>query len=252
MIHLLNALQYIWAWLPFGYGFLHPVMIPEYLNVIGAALYLWSASLYNTNVTDWVWDVQNQVTVYGPSVLLVHRIETASSFIEILAAIGWCVVWAYTYIPGPGKGYTLDDPDFLGNILILVPSIIYFVYNVQNLQDPSSYTTNSLYTTADTWYFCGACFFLCSALRDDGWFPSFGLWPFVRLALGKCGLGPLADAAVERIYSSCAKDGNDYAKAVPLLDAEAAEVRPLVGSSGPGRMTGNSRGVYSAWGGGDS
>ena len=249
VIHLINALQYIYAWMPLGYGFLHPVMIPEYLNVLGAALYLWSASLYNTTITDYTYDAATKVTTYGPSVLRVHEIETASSLIEVFAAIGWCLVWAFTYIPGPGRGYTLDDPDMSGNLLILVPSIIYFVYNVQNLRDPSSYNDNTLYETGDTWYFVGAVFFFCSALRDDGWFPSFGLWPPVRAMLGAVGLGPAADAAVRGLYARCDRAGSGD-KAQPLLDAEAAEARPLVGSdssvAGSGRNT--SRGVYSAWG----
>ena len=254
VIHLLNAFQYIYAWLPLGYSFLSPVMIPEYLNVLGAALYLWSASLYNTNLTDYSYDAATKTTTYGASVLRVHEIETASSLIEVFAAVGWCVVWAYTYIPGPGRGYTLDDPDFTGNVLILVPSIIYFVYNVQNLTAPGSYASNNLYEVGDTLYFAGAVFFMCSALRDDGWFPSFYTWPPLRAALGALRLGPCADAAVDALYARCAKGDGGGGKALPLVDAEAAEAQPLfsggsggVGGAGAGAASGNARGVYAAW-----
>jgi hypothetical protein len=39
-IHAFNALQYYWAWLPSGFRWHHRVMIPEYLNMIGAAMYM--------------------------------------------------------------------------------------------------------------------------------------------------------------------------------------------------------------------
>ncbi len=254
VIHLVNAFQYIFAWMPLGYGLLHPVMIPEYLNIVGAALYLWSASLYDANLTDYTTGADGSVT-YGASVLLTHEIETASALIEVLAAVGWCVVWALAYTPGPSRGYTLDDPDFMGNLLILVPSIIYLVYNVQNLTNPASFGTNSLYEIGDTWYFVGSVFFLCSSLRDDGWIAGFGLWPAARAALGAAGLGPRADALVERLYACCERGGGGGGggKAVPLLDAEAV---PLVAggsaaagaSAGSGRATTRgSRGIYSAW-----
>jgi hypothetical protein len=259
VIHLVNAFQYVFAWMPLGYGLLHPVMIPEYLNIVGASLYLWSASLYDANLTDYTTGPDGSIT-YGASVLLTHEIETASSLIEVFAAIGWCVVWALSYTPGPSRGYTLDDPDFLGNLLILVPSVIYFVYNVQNLRNPASFGTNLLYEVGDTWDFVGSVFFLCSSLRDDGWFPGFGLWPAARAALGAAGLGPSADALVERLYACCERGSasSGSGKAVPLLDAEAT---PLVAgsaggaaagaSAGSGRAAGAapraSRGIYSAW-----
>jgi hypothetical protein len=163
VIHLFNAFQYIFAWLPLGYGLLHPVMIPEYLNVLGAALYLASASKYNETLSSYTSDTTK----------LVHRIETASSFIEVLAAVGWTVVWWKTHARGRGRGLTVDDPDFWGNVFIVVPSVIYFVYNVQNLKDPEGYGTNYLFTKGDTLYFVGSLFYILCALRDDGWFDSF-------------------------------------------------------------------------------
>lgn len=34
-------------WFPLGYGLVTWVMVPEYLNVIGAAIYLYTSTLYN-------------------------------------------------------------------------------------------------------------------------------------------------------------------------------------------------------------
>lgn len=39
-IHAFNALQYYWAWLPSGFRWHHRVMVPEYLNMIGAGMYM--------------------------------------------------------------------------------------------------------------------------------------------------------------------------------------------------------------------
>lgn len=36
VIHLINAFMYAWSWLPLGYTWCSIVMIPEYLNMIGA------------------------------------------------------------------------------------------------------------------------------------------------------------------------------------------------------------------------
>jgi hypothetical protein len=161
---LLNAFQYIYAWFPLGYGLLSWVMIPEYLNVIGAGIYLAGAARYNSAM-------YSEATTHD-----IHVLETIASSVEVLAAFGWVVVWWYTYMPGRGRGLTLDDPDFSGNALIVVPSIVYLVYNVNNLVDARNYcvgTNAKLYTTADLWYFIGSIIYVLSAARDDGWFPHF-------------------------------------------------------------------------------
>lgn len=73
-----------------------PIVFPEYMNMLGAALYLWSAALYPTE--------------RGPTdaaTLRVHRIETAAAGIEWLACVGWFITWHLTYLRVPGRGYTL-------------------------------------------------------------------------------------------------------------------------------------------------
>lgn len=46
ILHGVNAFQYAWAWLPLGVSWLSPLMIPEYLNMIGAGMYTWTAYQY--------------------------------------------------------------------------------------------------------------------------------------------------------------------------------------------------------------
>lgn len=177
IIHLVNAVQYIYAWFPLGFGLLSWVMIPEYLNVLGAGLYLVSASKYDAAQNDEALTRQ------------IHQIETASSLIEVFAAFGWTAVWWYTYVRGSGRGLTFDDPDFSGNALIIIPSIIYFVYNCSNLVDPANYYSGpnaTLYITADLWYFVGSIIYIFSALRDDGWFPSFGIFGWTTFKILQC------------------------------------------------------------------
>ena len=198
VIHLFNAFQYIYAWLPLGYGLLHPVMIPEYLNVLGAALYLVSASYYNETFSSYT----------SEATLRVHRIETASSLIEVFAALGWALVWWKTHARGRGRGLTFDDPDFWGNFFIVVPSFFYFVYNIQNLRDPESYGTNYLFAQGDTLYFVGSIFYILCALRDDGWFNSF--WVCGALFRG-LGVAWLWERACGRCWS-CEAEEQEHVK----------------------------------------
>lgn len=143
-------------------------MIPEWLNVLGAVLYLVSASEYD-------------VAYFNADALLRnHYIETVAATVEFCAAIGWCWVWWYTHVRGPGRGLTLDDPDFTANIFIVVPSIIYIVYNASNLQSPQSYDdlgpNSVLYQKAELLYAVGSALYLLCALRDDGWYESFHIF----------------------------------------------------------------------------
>ena len=45
VIHAINAFMFIWSWEDRSY--FDKVMIPEYLNVLGAGLYLWSRYYFN-------------------------------------------------------------------------------------------------------------------------------------------------------------------------------------------------------------
>ncbi|CAF1275179.1 unnamed protein product [Didymodactylos carnosus] len=56
-------------------------MIPEYLNHIEAALYLWSA----------VWYIKED-TIDDYYTLAVHKIEIVAAFVELVASFGWLAV----------------------------------------------------------------------------------------------------------------------------------------------------------------
>lgn len=157
-VHLVNAVMYYWAWLPAGFRFYDRVMVPEYLNMIGAALYLKSACLYYL-----ANDFTSEVTMF------IHHCEAAAACIELLAALGWTYTWWLTYQRTPGRGWTFDDPDLWGIVLIVAPSAVYLAYNVQILRDPTQYGENYLYMTGDVLYAAGSYAYLIAALRDDGW-----------------------------------------------------------------------------------
>jgi len=46
VVHVINAFMYIWVWLDAGFPLRHRIMIPEFLNIIEASLYLATASMY--------------------------------------------------------------------------------------------------------------------------------------------------------------------------------------------------------------
>eukprot|EP00299_Pterocystis_sp_00344_P008429 c3192_g1_i1.p1 GENE.c3192_g1_i1~~c3192_g1_i1.p1 ORF type:complete len:226 (-),score=21.76 c3192_g1_i1:57-734(-) len=145
--------------------------IPEYLNMIEAGLYIYSAFHYP--------EVSN-VTYNDPRLVHMHYIELAAALVEILAAIGWTYTWWYTYNRAiPARGWTLDDPDLWACLFIVIPSFIYFAYNVQIICNLHEFGSNLLYVKADICYFVGAVCYLLAAMRDAGWFyfmPVAGAW----------------------------------------------------------------------------
>ena len=76
MIHLISAFLYLWAWR--GRSWFDVILIPDYLNHIEAALYIWSASWYS-----------REETLGGHYTLAVHKIELAAATVELVAAFGW-------------------------------------------------------------------------------------------------------------------------------------------------------------------
>eukprot|EP01087_Luapelamoeba_hula_P011171 TRINITY_DN3006_c0_g1_i1.p1 TRINITY_DN3006_c0_g1~~TRINITY_DN3006_c0_g1_i1.p1 ORF type:complete len:354 (+),score=60.98 TRINITY_DN3006_c0_g1_i1:70-1131(+) len=158
-IHLISAFMYMWAWKYFSY--VHIIMIPEYLNVVEACLYIGSATLYPKEDTDTYADKYTN---------RVHNIETAAAVISCVASFGWVGTWWMTYYRTIGRGFTLDDPDVFAFLGTLIASIMYVVYNGQvQRYGPDEYFTNYLYTKADILYLTAACFYVFASLRDDGW-----------------------------------------------------------------------------------
>ena len=69
VLHMISAFLYMWAWKYFSW--FHIIMIPEYLNMVEASLYIVSASMYNDE--SYYYYATDLVT------LNVHRIELAGN-----------------------------------------------------------------------------------------------------------------------------------------------------------------------------
>jgi len=179
VVHVVNAFMYIWVWKTEGYPICHKIIIPEFLNVIEASLYMCTALMYSHEHFDG--GEQNAAT--DPVLRDVQRIEMVASSVELLAAIGWGTTWYITYPRIPGRGWTLDDPDLWASASIITPGVMYIVYNVQLQLHPHRYGGYFLYVIADKIYMANSLlYFLCS-LRDVGWFwflPTAGAWPNFR------------------------------------------------------------------------
>lgn len=173
IVHLINAFMYwlvwpllvnpatgerwrIWDW----------VLIPEWLNITGASLYLYTASVYP----------RQQST--GPGMWLDtftldnHKIELTAAMVELGAACMWVAVWWATHARGPGRGITADDPEFLALVFLVSPSILYVAYNSCLIENPLNYywspQISSVYDSADLLYFIGAVFYAIVSFRDAG------------------------------------------------------------------------------------
>jgi len=181
-VHAINAFMYVWSWFPLGYRWHHVhIMLPDFFNIVGASMYIRSSTFYEACYND------SAEAVDAPSCMSIHRLETTAAALETVAAFGWFAVWIATYPrQTPGRGWSLDDPDTWANAGIVIPSIIYLVYNVQVINDPSQYGSNFMYVTGDLLYFLGAIAYLLCALRDDGWFffmPGGGVWSWDKRPL---------------------------------------------------------------------
>lgn len=78
--------------------------------------------------------------------------------------------WYMTYTRTIGRGFTLDDPDFVAFSCTSISSVVYIVYNIQINMDPTLYGSYYLYTNGDIVYFVGSCYYIFATMRDDGWF----------------------------------------------------------------------------------
>jgi len=170
-VHLVNATMYIWVWHHEGFPLLSVIVIPEILNMIEAALYITSATMYPseyseyTNATGDIIDITNQNDINN-----VQNIELTASLIDWLASFGWVCTWYLTYRRTLGRGFTLDDPDIWANLTIWAGTLAYVVYNCQIINDRSLYGTNDLYVTADWIFFVNSLMYFICSLRDAGWF----------------------------------------------------------------------------------
>ncbi|CAF0721926.1 unnamed protein product [Didymodactylos carnosus] len=172
IVYVISAFINWWALQDFLW--LDVIMIPEYLNLVEAVLYLWSS----------IWYVK-QVSFNDYYTMGVHKIEITAASVDIVASFGWLMSWYRTYTRTLGRGFTLDDPDTMGNLCTTTASFIYITYNIQLNIHPEKYGLNTLYTKGDIFYFIGACYFLFGCLRDDNWFWFFPLAGQYGIASGK-------------------------------------------------------------------
>ncbi|CAF2502390.1 unnamed protein product [Rotaria sp. Silwood2] len=158
VIHVISATLYWWSWKDHCWN--DVIMLPEYLNHIEAALYLWAAIWYARAADEDYYDYYTST---------IHIIETVAAFVELYASFGWIMSWYRTYTRTICRGFTLDDPDTVAYTFTTLSSFIYITYNIQILQNPEEYGTNELYINGDLTYFVGCIFYLWANFRDDGW-----------------------------------------------------------------------------------
>jgi len=192
IIHLTNAIMYMWVWYHEGFRGLQLVLlfIPEFLNCCEASLYITSSTMYNSEGNEWpnvTYSVLTNVSVGNSSIIEnitswnyvfvqdpittnVQNIEMTASVVAFCAAIGWCMTWYMTYRRIPGRGFTFDDPDVWALLTILVGDLLYIIYNSETIDNRQSYGTNYLYVSADWVFVFNSWVYLLCALRDADWF----------------------------------------------------------------------------------
>ena len=186
-VHLVNAFQYMYLWRPWFAAharhhtrlFLACVLLPEWLNVLEASLYLRTATSYARvqAAPACLASSSNPGWERCPGLLQLHREELVAALVELLASFVWFWSWLATYARAPGRGLTLWDLDCHSSILLVVGSTIYTVYNMQIMRQPESYGSNTLFKSADILYFVGAVLYLLASLRDCGVFEGLPLLP---------------------------------------------------------------------------
>ena len=184
-IHLCNALMYsaVWPWSgalnPASgkpWTFLSWVQYPELFNVIEASLLLYSVSMYSKEKVTGLGRYLDATTLTN------HKVQLAAALAQLAAALGWWHVFLHTHEHAPGRGLTLDDPEFLALIFVLVPSILYVVYYASVVVDPMNFRNfrinqaiNAVFESGDVLYFLGAFMYAVTSFRDSGFFTSLGL-----------------------------------------------------------------------------
>ncbi|CAF1455417.1 unnamed protein product [Didymodactylos carnosus] len=176
-IHLTSAFLYWYAWQDHTWS--DVIMIPEYMNMIEACLYVWSSSYYP----------KQSVSLFDYYSLATHKIELAAGVVDLIACVGWIMSWYRTYTRTLGRGFAFDDPDTFACLTTTVASCIYVAYNIRMVIHPEEYDTNHLYYKGDILFAVGGFFYIMAAMRDDGW-----LWfmPFAGqygIAVGKVKTG---------------------------------------------------------------
>ena len=172
VVHVIDAYLFLRAWEDKTY--VDVETWPEYLNIAGSGLYLWSSTLYDTL---YVISDNGNIALSG-NYYACRQIELIASTLEVFAAAGWIYVWykGLTEQCGtdlrsiPGRGFTIYDPDLHANWTLIAGALSYFVYNIDLSRNPRRYDTSNIYEIADILYFLNAIAYMAATLRDLGWF----------------------------------------------------------------------------------
>lgn len=183
-IHLCNAMMYLYVWMDAKRSIFTWFVLADWLNVLGALLYLITAFLYPYEYTS---DDDN--ADYTIQFTIVRYLELLASFVEVIAAFGWNYQWYVVYIEEYrtsrhttiGRGLTLDDPDLWANITIDIGALYYLYYNISLfVMKFDNYDTNYIFVTGDIFYFINSLIYTVASLRDCDvfWYlPTAGIWP---------------------------------------------------------------------------
>ena len=180
--HLINACMFVWAW--DDRGWFDDVVIPEYLNIIGAALYIWSASLYPVMYSDddlFYYYYKPKTEEFKAC----RYIELVACIIFTLSAFGWIYSWyrLFTENFGPvllntsaSRGISILDPEWHCNWTLVAASIVYLYWGIDTAYKFSHFSTDSLYMIGNILYLLNGIFYVIAAFRDYGWFFQLPDW----------------------------------------------------------------------------
>lgn len=174
-VHIVNAAMYLYMW-----SELRPLnslfLLPDWLNLLGAIIYLVSAWYYPLAFADTTTGgLKVSLVINQHYFSVVNYLDFLGCALELLASLGWVVQWYVDYctdlLVNPlsciGRGFTLDDPDLWGNVTLLLAAGHYFSYNLTIVSDPSQHDRCLLYELGDRLYALNSMCYLLCALRDS-------------------------------------------------------------------------------------
>jgi hypothetical protein len=172
MVHVIDAFMFLYSWDDKNYTDIETW--PEYLNIAGSILYLWSSTYY-----DSLLDMSsNGSAAPSQNFYICRKIELIASTLEVFASLGWIYItykglferFGNSLLTIPGRGATIYDPDLHACWTLLVASLLYLWYNIDVSRNSRRYDTSDMYVIADIFYFVNSIFYMISTLRDFGWF----------------------------------------------------------------------------------
>ena len=173
ILHVVDAYLFLFSWEDKCYTDYETW--PEYLNIMGSLLYLWSSTFYTT-----ISIISSDGSVsLSDSFYLCRQIELAASALEMLATALWIYVWYAGLIDRfgsdfsqhiPGRGLTIYDPDLHASWTLVAGALLYLIYNIDLSRHPRRYDTSQIYVLGDIFYLLNAVAYMIGTLRDLGWF----------------------------------------------------------------------------------